>query len=482
MKLPRSGNLPPWGFESIAISGLLLAIAVAGLVGLALNAHVESVTNHALQYDVRLEGLGDDFRVGVLDMRHYHRNILFAGPSRHGLANFETAYLQLVDEIAQLEQLGLDDPHMPPLDEVRRVAEVYYADFRPAIDFYSGDPQAFALASDQGLVRLAELESTARRIDQLGEQRAAAALLSVERAATTARIALFAIIGGLILVGGILAYLAARIFREQKEAAAQLAQALRAKTDFIADASHELRTPLTVLRANAEVALELERMQGAAGEHTELIEEIVHESERMTRLIADLLLLARSDSGSLPLEVERVELEPFLAELAARAGVLARQHNAVLHTDLRAIGQADIDPARIEQAILILVDNGAKFSSGRFGKDAAPITLRAQTQNSQLVVEVVDQGPGIAPEDLPRVFERFYRVDKARSRRQGGSGLGLAIAKSIVEAHDGRIEAESVPGAGTTMRIQLPLVDESSAAAPALPAVETHSLALEETR
>lgn len=461
-RVVRARSLPPWWIESVSIGGLLLAIAVAGLVGLATNARVNFVTDRALEYDIRLEDLGDDFRASVLDLRHYHRNIVFAGPSRRGLADFEAAYTQLTTEIERIEQLGLNDPQMPSLDHMRRIGTQYYADFRPAIDLFHTEPQAFVLASDDALVRLAELESAARRIDQLGEQRAADALLSVERAAATARIALFAVIGGLILVGGFLAYLAARVFRTQKATATELARALQAKTDFIADASHELRTPLTVLRANAEVALELDR----TCVHTELIEEIVHESERMTRLIADLLLLARSDSGTLPLEIETVEMEPYLAELAGRATVLARRHHSTLSTHLRAVGRGQFDPTRIEQAVLILIDNAAKFSPAN-----APVTLTSlvrtpRAAQPEWVVEVFDHGPGISPEDLPLVFERFYRVDKARSRRHGGTGLGLAIAKSIVEAHSGRIEAESVLGKGTTMRIILPLAAPSQPAIP----------------
>jgi signal transduction histidine kinase len=442
-------HLQPWWLESVSIGGLLLAIALAGLVGLGINARVKSVTDQALKYDIELEDRGDDLRVGVLDMRHYHRNLVFAGPSRLGLADFETAYLQLHAQIDRLEQLGLDDPNMPRPERLRQLTDRYYAEFRPAIDGYHSDPSAFTLASDDGLVILAELERATREIDRLGEQRAAAALRSVERAATEARIVLLTVLGGLILVGAYLAYLAVRILREQQRTASELAHALRAKANFIADASHELRTPLTVLRANAEVALELDR----TCVHTELIEEIVRESARMTRLVEDLFFLARSDSGSQPLELELVPVGALFAELAERADTLTREYDTSLRTELAADGWAQLDRARIEQAALILVDNAAKYSPA-----GGLVILSSGTRGAELIVEVSDQGPGIPEAELPLVFERFYRVDKARTRKQGGAGLGLAIAKSIVEAHGGRIEAESILNQGTTMRFYLPLV------------------------
>jgi signal transduction histidine kinase len=447
---------PRW-IETLALSGLLVAIAVAGLVGLEINSQVKRITDQVLEYDVELEDRADDLRVAVLDMRHFHRNIAFAGPTRRGLTDFEAAYLQLQTQIDRLAQLGIEEPNVRTPQQLRAIAEHYYADFHPAIAFYDSDPQSFVLVSDDGLVRLAELESAARELDQLGEQRAAAALRSVEAAEDVARVVLLTVLAGLILVGVGLAYLIVNDLREKRRTAAELARALQLKNDFIADASHELRTPLTVLRANAEVALDLDR----TCTHVELLEEIVQESERMTRLVENLLFLARSDSDSMPLELELVEVVPFLTELGERASTLAREGGASLRTEVAATGLATIDPSRIEQVVLILVDNAAKYSPA--GK---MVTLRSTTRGSELIIEVADQGPGISAPDLPLVFERFYRLDKTRSRKQGGAGLGLAIAKSIVEAHGGRIEAESIVNQGTKMRFYLPLMTMSQPAHP----------------
>lgn len=448
--------------ESAALVGLLVIIAAAGLVGLWLNAEVRRITDQALSYDIELEDRSDDFRVAVLDMRHYHRNIAFVGPTRRGLVDFDSAYFQLQAQIDRLEELTVPDPNVYRATELRQLAEEYYEEFRPAIELYDTDRQAFALASDMGLVRIAELEGAAREIDRLGEQRSSDALRRVETTENSARIVLLTVLFGLGLVGAGLVYLISVNNREKRRAAAELARSLQMRNAFIADASHELRTPLTVLRANAEVGLELERNCV----HVEILEEIVAESERMTRLVEDLLFLARSDSDTVPLELERVNVEPFFVELGERARLLARERGAELQQQLRAAGTILVDRTRIEQVVLILVDNAVKY-----GESDQPVILRTTRRGKELVVEVIDRGQGIPAADLEMIFERFFRVDKARSRNVGGTGLGLPIAKSIVEGHGGRIEAESVVGRGTTMRICLPYAEARPAHLPAsLPA------------
>lgn len=441
-------ELQSWEIALIAMAGLLLTIAAAGLVGLAINDHVRDVTKQAIEIDVELEDRGDDFRVAVLDMRHFHRNITFAGPSRGGLADFDAAYRQLNVQINRLEELEVDDPRLPSPEALRETAETYYAEFRPVIDLYDQDRRAFTLASDMGLLRISEMEDAARTIDQLGEIRAAEALRAVDTAATSAQLVLLTVLGSLTLTGAGLTYLVIRTVREQQRASTELADALQLRNDFIADASHELRTPLTVLRANAELALQAD----SSLSQEELLEEILGESERMSRLVDDLLFLAGSDAGSLPLELELVDCNLFLQRSAERARVLLREHGLHLHRDLQATGLTTIDPSRIEQTILILIDNAGKYCAS-----GTNVTLRSRSEQQTLIIEVEDEGPGIPAEDLPYIFERFYRVDKSRSRKQGGAGLGLAIARSIVEAHKGIIETESVIDRGTTMRVVLPL-------------------------
>jgi two-component system sensor histidine kinase VicK len=146
-------------------------------------------------------------------------------------------------------------------------------------------------------------------------------------------------------------------------------------------------------------------------------------------------------------------VESLLTDLAGRAEILARERGARLETQLGGRGFVEIDRRWIEQAVLILVDNAAKY-----GPDGGTVTLTSSARYGELRIGVEDHGPGIPEEELPRVFERFYRLDKARSRTLGGSGLGLPIAKTIVEAHGGHIEAVSRLGKGTKMSLCLPLL------------------------
>lgn len=442
-------RFPAWQVATVSMGALLVAIAVGGLINWSINNRVKTITEQAIALDVQLEDRSDDFRVSVLDVRHFHRNITFSGPSRLGLQDFEASYAQMMAQLDRLEELGIVDSRMPDLDELRQLAEAYYAEFRPAIDIMETDPAAFNLASDEGLFRLSQLENAGRTLDHLGEQRAEAAMRSVEQAADSAQTILLVVLGLLTLAGAGLAYLTIRTIREQQRGSVELARALQLKNDFIADASHELRTPLTVLRANAELALELDR----TWENADMLAEVVDEADRMARLVDDLLFLASSDAGSLPLELELIDVGAFMIQTAGRAETLAISHNKIFSTDLQAIGLVEIDATRIEQAILILVDNAGKYTI-----DGTPVTLRSFTRGDSVVIEVIDKGAGIPASDLPFLFERFYRVDKSRSRKQGGTGLGLAIARSIIDAHHGHIEAASELGKGTTMRLYLPLV------------------------
>jgi signal transduction histidine kinase len=459
MRWPEGSREQPWRITIAAVGGLLVAILIAGLVGILVNQRVEDATREA-RYDVELEDEGDDLRAAVLDLRHYHRNIAFAGVSRGGIDDFESAYRRLREEIDELEDVGVSDPSAPQPGEIRAMATEYYEDFRPAISLYQEDQEdggkAFTEVSDTGLYRISQMENAAEKLDGLGERLSDEALDRVDRATITARVVLLTVIGGLLLAGAALAYAAVRVvnelrrlYAEQQAATEKVEAASQAKTEFIADVSHELRTPLTVLRGNAQVGLAL----GGDPEHTELYAEIVEESRRMSRMVEDLLFLARSDSATLPLDLETVSVEALLELLAGRATVLARERGATLETNLEGTGFVEADAQRIEQAVLILIDNAAKY-----GQAGGKITLSSSVRSGELRISVEDRGPGIPEEELPRIFERFYRLDKARSRRLGGAGLGLPIAKTIVEAHGGHVEAVSRIGEGTKMTLCLPLL------------------------
>jgi two-component system, OmpR family, sensor histidine kinase VicK len=447
-----------WTVVSVSMVGLLVAIAAVSIVAIVANERVREITERAIGYDVEIEDEGDDLRAAVLDLRHYHRNIAFGGPSVSALADFEEAYAALLEEIDELEALGVERLPITQPAEMRRVAAEYYAVFRPAIDLYATDPAAFTRASETGLGLIRRLGVAADELDTLGEQRAADSLIRVDQATTNERIVLFMVLGGVVLVGAALAFWTSRVIarlrvsaEREQTALRQLALLLETKNDFIADASHELRTPLTVIRGNADIGL------ATPGEpiHQEVLSEISAEAARMGRLVEDLLFLARSDAGMPPLEREYVPVRWLLSRIKKPAESLARQRGTCLTTDLAAEGHLEVDPVRLEQAVLNLVDNAAKHSP-----DGACVALTSRVRNGELIVEVADQGPGIPSDELPMIFDRFYQIGRRRARRKGGSGLGLAIVRTIVEAHGGQIEVDSRTNRGTKMTIRLPLSTE----------------------
>lgn len=458
---PEAPARQPWRVGVWALLGMLAAIVLVGLVGVFVNRDIKSAADDALRYDVELEDHGDDLRVAVLEVRQQQRTLYFGDEvTRTGLSNLESAYDLLTEEIDEYSSLEIreeQEGEMVSPEEFRALAETYYREYRTAIDEFEngGDRAAWDSANDLALARLDEMQLAAAEIDEVGEELSENSLARVDREATAGMVLLIAVITGLLLVGAVLAYSTVRVFselrrlyRSQREATEELAAASKAKTDFLADVSHELRTPLTVLRGNAEIGLRMQQDEM----QQEILAEILAESDKMTKMVEDLLFLARSDSSSLPLDSSRVEVEDFLRSVAARAGVLARERGATFEFDLRATGEAELDPARIEQAILVFVDNAAKYAGGH-----GPILLKSRNEGDRLVVSVSDRGPGIPKEDLELIFERFYRLDKTRSRKLGGAGLGLPIAKTIVEGHGGTVRAESVPGEGTTMSLTLPL-------------------------
>lgn len=227
----------------------------------------------------------------------------------------------------------------------------------------------------------------------------------------------------------------------------RLSELFASQQRFVADVSHEMRTPLTVIRGNAD----LMRAIGAADK--ESLDAIISESDRMTRMVSNLLLLSQADSGQLPMKVEPLDLGPLVAEVE-RAGRMLSESRHSRVTVTAKVGDALLvegDRDRLKQVLLNLIDNGIKHTP-----DGGAVAIEAVAVDDSIKLLVSDTGIGIPAADLPHVFDRFYRVDKARSRAQGGAGLGLAIVKSIVEAHGGRIEARSESGRGTTFIVSLP--------------------------
>ena len=245
----------------------------------------------------------------------------------------------------------------------------------------------------------------------------------------------------MVLLGGASWWLAGRALRPAQAA-------WERQQRFIASASHELRTPLTLIRASAEVALRNVGLEDA--DQRELLGDVLSESDHMRRLVDDLLTLSRLDSGQLPLTLERVEVAPFLAEVQRQVARLGAERGVTVTLE-EASGAVCADADRLRQVLLIALDNALRHtpSGGR-------ITLAATPQGREVRFRVSDTGCGIAPEHLPHIFERFYRIDPARGRASGNAGLGLSIAQALITAMGGQIGASSAPGQGATVWFTLP--------------------------
>jgi len=347
-----------------------------------------------------------------------------------------------------------------PLDAGLAAAAVSGRDIRTAVvAVESADGMA---DTDSGLpvrVLTERLESSRGSVflqvvqDRTAEQRTLAAMLAV------------LVLGGgfVVLVAiGFGALYASRALVPIRESLAAQRAALRRQRQFAADASHELRTPLTVIRSSVE---HLRRQRGPGGGDLDAaIEDIDAEVVHLTSLVDDLLLLARSDSGAITLARQPVDVGDIAADAAGALAKPAAGRAVRISVDPEP-AMVDGDPARLRQLVLILVDNALRHSP-----PGGEVRVRVRADASQATLEVEDDGPGIRPEDLPHVFERFFRAPGAPG---GGTGLGLAIAASIVELHGGRIAVANRPPAGACFRVTLPV-----AASPPRPASRTSALGM----
>jgi len=231
----------------------------------------------------------------------------------------------------------------------------------------------------------------------------------------------------------------------------QLKQTDKVRRDFVANVSHELRTPLSILRGYIETLLD--NPQTSDKELSRILGVMERHSKRLGLLVDDLLTLARLESRSAGLQFSDVQLaELFQSVIRDWEKKLAEKQLKVvvdLSPDARTIRA---DETRLHEVLYNLLDNALKYS-----RENGEIRLRAVQRGPEIVLSVTDNGIGISKDDLPRIFERFYRADKARSRELGGTGLGLAIVKHIAQLHGGRVEAESELGKGTTIRVILPV-------------------------
>jgi heavy metal sensor kinase len=230
---------------------------------------------------------------------------------------------------------------------------------------------------------------------------------------------------------------------------------------FTADASHELRTPLTAIRSVGEVGLRGRRDETA---YREIIGSMLEEVDRLALMVDRLLMLSRADSGEAKLSIDAVDLAALAGEVAEQLSVLAEEKHQSIKVLCDPVSRWSGDRVVLRQALMNLVDNAIKYSP-----DGGSIEIHVAPAADGTAIDVTDTGPGIPEELQSRIFDRFYRVDKARSRGNGGTGLGLAIAKWAVEVNGGQLTIEPSNGAGSRFRITL---SQPAAASPSIAAMQ----------
>ena len=239
----------------------------------------------------------------------------------------------------------------------------------------------------------------------------------------------------------------ATAFNRMSEELEHLEQSRR---DLVANVSHELKTPIAAIRAHLENLLD-----GVEQPDPATLGVMLAQVERLGRLVDQLLDLSRLESGEVPLRIEALPLQPLVDDLISEIDVALPGRGVLVRNDVPAdLPALSADRERVHQVLFNLVDNAVRFTPV-----GGSVTISARRRNGSVEVAVADTGAGIEAEHLPRLFERFYRADAARTRGEGGTGIGLAIARSVVEAHGGRISAESEPGRGSVFTFDLPSAD-----------------------
>lgn len=416
----------PWWLESLLLGGLLIIVITAGLVGLGINTRLRNITNYALKFDVELEDRGDDFRIAVLDVRHYHRNIAFIGPTPERLEEFEFIYSQLHHQINRLDEVWEVGPEGDSPEKLRELARRYYSTFRPAVDLYNIDPQAFTQRSNLGLEILIELEGAAQRIDHYGEQRAATAMRRIETAENSARIILLIVLAGLILIGVSLTYLIIKNLRENRRMAAELARAvaIREERERISRHLHDtIGQSLAYLQLNltkftapgmfveaSSMRRDLERMRDISNEAYQQVRQTV---------------LTMQENGSLN-----------LAEaLSKQAQEIAEQ--AELELDFFTEGQAHHLPPLVQRKIQFIFREA--LHNIKRHAHATAVSLCLTWQPKVLIIDLKDNGAGFdTRKDVP--YGHF----------------GLLIMAQRAEEIAAELTITSAPGKGTHVYLRYP--------------------------
>lgn len=232
---------------------------------------------------------------------------------------------------------------------------------------------------------------------------------------------------------------------------ARLESSVQRMKQFTADASHELRTPVALIRTTAEVAVQ--RRDREAGQYLQALDEVLEEAERTSQVVDSLMLLARADSAREVIEWTTSDMRSIVRSAIEQGEKLARNRGLTLSANVsQAPIEIQADAEALRRALLVLIDNAVKYTPV-----GGNVNVGLEKHDGIAVVSIADTGIGISEGDMPHIFDRFWRADKARSREQGGAGLGLSIAKWIVEEHGGSIEVQSKPGKGSLFEVRFPL-------------------------
>lgn len=307
-----------------------------------------------------------------------------------------------------------------------------------------GDVEVFRHSNETGQLNTVMMTSKKiindRTVQTLYVGKDVTALYSGLQKATYAQVVLGFV--ALLIASAIGYYMAGR-------ALVPLREAYDKQKQFAADASHELRTPLAVVMASADLLLADPSIKEPF--LRQVLEDLKSEVKKMTNLVSDLLMVARSDNNALKFKIQRLDLTEILKQVIRTMTPIAEKKNIRLSGENFTKAMINADEQKIKQLAIILVDNAIKYTL-----EGGVVLVRLEkVDNARAVFAVMDSGIGIAPEDLDKVFERFYRVDKARSREMGGNGLGLAIAAEIVKLHEGKISVASKLGEGTKFTVEL---------------------------
>lgn len=259
----------------------------------------------------------------------------------------------------------------------------------------------------------------------------------------------------MLVIGGLLGVILAgfgSLFLANR-ALVPIRQAFARQRKFTADASHELRTPLALIRANAEMLYR--SADRLPPEDVELVGEIIRETDHLNRLIGDLLTLARADSETVTLNTAKIDFRALVSEVLEDVDRIAESRGIASHLSLNGPVTVEGDETRLRQLLLILLDNALKYTD-----PGGKVEVALERDDGRAHLVVTDTGIGIPAKDLPKIFDRFYRVDQAREHESGGTGLGLAIARWIIDAHHGHVKVDSELGRGTRFQVDLPAVSE----------------------